>query len=101
MGEFHHVPNRQHERVELRVSYHQWWSYFQNHEVVSADLRQESGIAKQTHHYNLAEHGRMNGPESLIGNAQAKVARSLKFNAHHQSHPADFFYHFKVAECLG
>src|SRR6266496_901643 len=28
---------------------------FQNLELVPTNLRQESGIAKQTHHYNLAE----------------------------------------------
>src|ERR1017187_5546361 len=91
MSEFDHVSNRQHEGVELRVGYHQWRSNLQHRKVVSANLCQKSGIAKQTHHHDLAEHGRMYGPKRLIRNAQAKLAGSSKFNAHQQSHPRTSF----------
>src|SRR5260221_11635316 len=64
MSEFHDVSNCQHERIELRAGYDQRRSNLQNREVVSADLSQESRVAKQTHHDNLDKHGRMNGPES-------------------------------------
>src|SRR5450755_2222650 len=84
VGELHHVSNRRHERIELRVGYDEWGSDLQHHEVVSANLRQESEVAKQTHHHDLAEHRRVNGAECLIGNSQAKLPRSLKFNAYQQ-----------------
>src|ERR1017187_8375514 len=55
MGKFHYVSNRRHERVELCVGYNAWWSNLQHHKVVSANLRQESEVAKQTHHHDLAD----------------------------------------------
>ncbi len=101
MGEFHHILNRQHERVELRVGDHQGRSDLQNHEVVSADLRQESEIAKQTHHHDLAKHGWMNRPESLKRKPQAKLPGNLEFNAHQQSRSAHFLHHLEVAQRFG
>src|ERR1700676_2290881 len=78
----HHVSNCLHKGVKLLVGHHKWRSYFQNHEVVSTNLRQESGIAKKTHHHDLPEHGWMYGPERLIRDAQTKLAGSLKFKPH-------------------
>src|ERR1700722_1516687 len=101
MCELYHVSNCRHEDVELRVVHHQWRSHLQNHEVISANLRQKSRIAKQTHYHDLAEHSWMYRAKSLIRDAQAKLAGSLKFDAHQQSHTADFLYHFKIAERFG
>src|ERR1700722_10745639 len=47
MRKYYHVVNRPHERIELRISNHQRRTNLQHHEVVSANLRQKSGIAKQ------------------------------------------------------
>src|SRR5579859_2469055 len=78
MGDRDDVAYCQHECIELRVGYNEWRSNLQHHEVISANLRQESEVAKQTHHYDLTEHRRVHGSEGLIGNSQMKLARGLK-----------------------
>ena len=76
MGQVHYLADGGDEFVDLGFGHDQWGRHFQDHEVVSTDLRENVLVAKQAHHQDLAEHGGMNSPEGLKCQAQAEL-RSL------------------------
>ena len=73
---FDHAPHSGHERIHLLIFNHQWWSHFQHHEVIPADLSQKSKITQQPHHQNLREHSAMDSRERLVRNPQAQLRRA-------------------------
>jgi hypothetical protein len=70
MRRLHYIPNCSHELFDLLTRHYQWWSHLQNHEVVSADLRQNPMIAEHPHHNDLPEHRGMNVHEGFEWNPQ-------------------------------
>src|ERR1035437_1647755 len=80
VGQVDHLANGCHKLLELPFRGHQRGRHFQHHEIVAADLSENVLVAEQAHDQHLAEHGRMNVPESLERHAQAKLARRGEFN---------------------
>src|SRR5579864_212288 len=96
--ELHDAPNSRNESIHLFFFNHQRRSHFQDHEIIPADLGQESEIPKQSHHQDLPEHSAVYSSERLVRNSQSKLLRCLKFDSHQQSQTANFFHHLKFPQ---
>src|SRR5713101_4796417 len=64
--QLHDVANCPNKFIELFRCHNQWWGGFQDHKIVSADLREDSFFTKHAHHHDLPEHCGMNAVKSFV-----------------------------------
>src|SRR5712671_7641523 len=83
--------------VNLLLSDHQRWRDLQYHEIIPANLCEDS-VAEQPHHHNLSEHGGMNSGERIEWSSQRKSPRGGELDAQQQSPAPDFFHHPVAAQ---
>src|SRR6266404_10585 len=91
----HDTANSRYEFVDLIFADHQRWRHFQHHEIVPANLRQHSLVAKHPHHHDLTKHRGVNGPEGFERNFQGQPGGRLEFDSGEHAQPADFLHHFE------
>src|SRR5437868_15094077 len=79
--------------VDLFLVYDQGWGDLEHHEVVAADLGEDSFVAEHAADQHLAEHGGMNLGKSFEREAQGEVRRGLELDAVQQANPGDVLHH--------
>src|SRR5438105_14471371 len=94
MHQLDHIFDGVDESVQMAVFDHQRRCDFENHEVVSADLRKDAVIPEHAHHQHLSEHARVNFQKRFERNPQTKLPRRGELDSTQQPNAADVFDHF-------
>src|SRR5580704_10764957 len=98
LRQFHDVANRRYELVELLFVNDERRRGLQNHEVVAANLREESFFAIHPHHNHLPEHRRMDRVKRLVHRPSREFFRRRELDAVQEAHAAHFLDHVAAGE---
>ena len=86
--------------LDLLLGHDQRRRHLEHHEVVAADLRENTVIAEQAHHQHLPEHAGVNAAEGFERDAQAELAGAPEFDARKHAGAAHGLHHFVGRENL-
>src|SRR5580700_3861789 len=92
--QLHNLFERGHKPIDLRVVDHERRRNFQHHEIVAANLAQNSMVSKQSHDHNLSKYCRMYLCECFEGQSPRERTGGLKFYCVEQAKTANLAYHF-------
>src|ERR1700730_7218327 len=98
LREFNYVANRADEFIQLFGSHRQRRGGLQNHEVVAADLRQDSLLAKHPHHHDLPKHRWMDLTKPFVQGAKREFLWRNEFDSAQETHAPDFLDHLEACQ---
>jgi|SRR6266404_2654644 hypothetical protein len=100
MDSLHDIAHRVNKFVTLLSIDHEWRRDLEDHKIVSANLRKDVFLAKQTHDDHLTKHSLMNPLKCLKSNSQSQLLWRNELNTRHESGAARLFDHFEAGESV-